>query len=408
MPKTCHFRRGSISFESDLAEQDLTLALAWKNEIKISSSIARLAVIHFSVYTATSFLTETAILKSNSMKERILGNLRTLIATLFSVVLIAGVYMIARGVESPSRVQASTESALLQAIAKKDSDGDGLSDWEEALYGTNPHIVDTFKLGTTDGEAVARGLIVPISVADIPTPSSSNFLDGLPPAPAEGTLTAAFAKTFFTLFVKAKQASGGADLSESEMDDVASQALNSLGTALEVAPDFKLAKDITVSGSGADALKAFAVSAEAVLMSKGTNSTKSELLYLKDVVENNDIEALPRMSSIAKTYRDSASGLAAISVPTELVGDHLAIINAMMRISEIITDFSRANDDPLATILALKQYPQAVLTLGNAFIHIGTIYATSGISLPAGAPGASFVNLISDVAAKQKAATKNP
>ena len=105
-------------------------------------------------------------------------------------------------------------------------------------------------------------------------------------------------------------------------------------------------------------------------------------------------------------YRDSASGLAAISVPVELVVDDLAIINAMMRISEITADFSHVNDDPLTTVLALKQYPAAVLALGNAFIHIGTIYATAGISLSQGIPGASFVNLVSDTMAIQQANKK--
>ena len=343
------------------------------------------------------------------MKDIILAHWRTLTATLFSVALIVGVYIIARGVESPPTALASTESALLQAIATKDSDGDGLSDWEEALYGTSPSIVDTSNLGMTDGEAVARGLIVPISIADIsPAPSSPASADsgGLPPAPREGTLTAAFAKTFFALFVKAKQASGGADLSESEMNDVASQALSSLGTALGIAPDFKSAKDITVSGSGADALKEFAVNAEAILLKNTSMATTSEINYLKRVVEDGDATALPYISAIAKVYRDSAIGLAVLPVPAELAGDHLALINAMMRMSQISADFAKVNDDPLTTILALKQYPQAVLNLGNTFIHIGSVYKTAGISLPGGSPGASFVNLILNVAANQKSAKK--
>ncbi len=341
------------------------------------------------------------------MKERIIGNWRALSATFFSVVLIAGVYIVVRGVESPSTALASAESALLQAIATKDSDGDGLSDWEESLYGTSPIIVDTSRLGMTDGEAVAHGLIVPLAIADIPTTASVDTdSDGLPPAPAEGTLTAAFAKTFFALFVKAKEASGGADLSEGEMQQVADEALSSISTFMDIAPDFKSAKDLTVSGSGSDALKAFAINAEAILLNNKTVATTSEIHYLKRVVENGDVTALPYISAIAKVYRDSAVGLAVLPVPTELVEDHLAIMNAMMRISGITTDFTRVNDDPLATILALKQYPQAVLDLGNAFIHIGMIYKTAGVSFPESSPGASFVNLIIDVAASQQAAKK--
>ncbi len=337
------------------------------------------------------------------MRENILEHWRILTATLFSVVLIGGVYVLGRGIESPSRAQASAETALLQAIATKDADGDGLPDWEEVLYGTSPSTTDTFHLGMTDGEAVARGLIVPKAIADIPVAGSETSPSG---APSEGTITAAFAKTFFTLYLAAKQASGGADLSESDMSNVANQALQSLSTSLAAAPDFKSAKDLTVQGAGAEALKEFAVRAEAVLLRKSSNATKSEILYLQDAVEKNDTEALLYISSIAKAYRESAVGLAVLPVPAELVGDDLALVNALMRISQIADDFTKVNDDPLATILALQQYPQAVLALGNAFIHVGTIYKTANISLPAGAPGATFVNLMQNIAASQQAAKK--
>src|ERR1035437_7373016 len=120
-------------------------------------------------------------------------------ATLFSVVIVVGAYFLARGIESPPVVQASTETALLQAIASKDSDSDGLPDWEESRYGTDPHVADTFHLGMTDGESVAKGLIVPKAIADIPvatsTPTANNNIDyataGLTP-PTEGTPADAF------------------------------------------------------------------------------------------------------------------------------------------------------------------------------------------------------------------------
>src|SRR3990167_6408014 len=133
---------------------------------------------------------------------QILQNWRILVSASLSIVLIVGAFLLARSVESPNSARASTESALLQAIAVRDSDGDGLPDWEEALYGTSPSITDSFNLGMTDGEAVARGLVVPKAIADIPVATSSPIsynAEGLPLTPAEGTLTAAFAKSFFTI-----------------------------------------------------------------------------------------------------------------------------------------------------------------------------------------------------------------
>ncbi|MEK7515601.1 MAG: thrombospondin type 3 repeat-containing protein, partial [Patescibacteria group bacterium] len=267
---------------------------------------------------------------------QILQNWRILGAAFLSVSFIVGAFLLARSVESPNFAQASPESALLKAIATKDSDGDGLTDWEEALYGTSPNITDTFNLGMTDSEAVTKGLIVPKAIADISLATSSVAsmpADGsLPPPPGEGTLTDTFAKSFFTLYISAKQANGGTDLSEADMQNIASEAISSLSSAVIMAPDFKSAKDLKISGSGADTLKEFAVNAEAVLLKNTSTALKSELLYLIDAVENNDTDALAHIASIAKAYRDSAAGLAALSIPAELAESHLALINAMMRV----------------------------------------------------------------------------
>jgi len=340
---------------------------------------------------------------------QILQNWRVLVATLFAVVIIVGSFMLARTAPTPL-AQASAETALLQAIATKDSDNDDLPDWEEMLYGTDPNTTDTFELGMTDGAAVARGLVVPKAIADISvatTTDSSLVVDpSLPPAPAKGTLTASFAENFFTLYLAAKEARGDADLSEADMQTIASQALESLSSAIVAAPDYKVAKDMTVSGSGADALKAFAASAEAVLLKNTSTAAKSEIYYLQAAVEEGDASALAHITSIAKAYRDSAAGLAVLPAPRELAAAHLLLVNALMRTSQIADDFTRANADPLATMLALKQYPQAVLNLSDAFLQIGTIYRDAGITLPKNALGASFVNLIADVVESQQAAEK--
>ncbi|MCX6786379.1 MAG: thrombospondin type 3 repeat-containing protein [Candidatus Kaiserbacteria bacterium] len=338
---------------------------------------------------------------------RILEHWRVPAATLFSVALIIGAFVLARGITSPPVAEASAETALLKAIATKDSDNDGLPNWEEALYGTNPNNADSLHLGMTDGEAVTKGLIVPKAIADIKVATSSPDTSAivgssLPPAPADDTLTAAFAKNFITLYLSAKSANGGKELSESDISAISNEALNSFSSAIAAAPDFKTVEDLTVSGSGTDTLKAFAVSAEAVLLKNTSNATTSEINYLTSAVQNNDATTLPHIASIAKAYRNSAAGLAVLPVPKELATADLALINAMMRIGEITTDFTRVNDDPLATILALNQYPQAVLALRNAFINIGEIYANAGISLTKDTPGASLVNLISDMTAKQK------
>ena len=313
---------------------------------------------------------------------------------LFSAALVVGAYVLARGVSSPSVAQASTETALLQAIATRDSNDDGLPDWEKALYGIpiNATTTDYFHLGMTDGEAVAKGLVVPRAVADVPIATSTSAIG----APAEGTLTDTFAKNFFTLYVTAKEANGGDDLTDDQINALADQAMNQLLQTVTSPTDFKTMTDLNVSGTGTDALRTFAIAAEDVFKKDMGSATTSELQSLQDAVLNGDATAFSQLAAASQIYRNYAVDLAALPVPQELAADDLALINALMLRSEVDNDFTQMNTDPLTAIVALQQFSQTESSFGNAFTDIAVIYASAGIVLSNGTPGASFVNVIAN------------
>lgn len=350
------------------------------------------------------------------MRGKFIRNWRVPTATLFSIALIVGAYMLARGIGDPPVAQAFTETALLQAIATKDSNGDGLPDWEKPLYGipVNSTTTDYFHLGMTDGEAVAKGLIVPKAIANIPiatsTPVAGTGIDyakyGLT-APTEGTLTDTFARDFFTLYLSAKQANGGVDLTTSQENALAGQALVQLSQQVSLTADFKNATDLTVSGTGTAALKNFAVAAGAVVKENAISTTMSGIGYFQSAVENDSTSALAHLVALSDAYRKLAIGIAALQVPQELASVDLVIINSIMRLSAIYADFARVNTDPLTAILALQQYPSTELTVENAFTTLSSIYAIANIVLPAGTPGASFVNSIASMTARQQASAGN-
>ncbi|MHB8710242.1 MAG: hypothetical protein ACYC6X_01655 [Minisyncoccota bacterium] len=338
---------------------------------------------------------------------------RVYAASLVSVALISGAYVLAKNISPTPKVEASTETALLQAIATKDSNGDGLPDWQKSLYGIplNSTTTDYFHLGMTDGEAVVKGLIVPRAIADIPTAPAATSTSPTASAidyaaiglstPTEGTLTDAFAKNFFTLYLSAKQANGGIDLTADQTNALAGQAMTQLAQSVTATADFKNAADITISGTGPDALRNFAIAAEAVMKKNVSTATTTELTYLQYAIEGGDTAALSRLASIAKVYRDTAVGIAALPVPLELMTADLSLINAMMRTGEIVGDFSHVNTDPLTAMLALQQYPQVAQSFAQSFTSIGSVYANAGMVLPAGTPGASFVNVMADISARQ-------
>ncbi|MFA6278622.1 MAG: thrombospondin type 3 repeat-containing protein [Candidatus Paceibacterota bacterium] len=320
---------------------------------------------------------------------RILENWRVPAAGLFAVVLIIGAYIFARGIGSPPAAEASAETALLKAIAAKDSDNDGLPDWEEVLYGTDPHNPDSNHLGMTDGDAVAKGLIVPKAIANMPTATSTLAADS-------STRTEAFAKDFFTLYLAAKQSNGGVDLSTDQTNALADQAINQLLLTSTQASSAKSMSDLKVSGTGPDALRAFAIVAEAVFKKNMDTTITNEMQALQDAVQNNDTDALSQLTSAAQIYRNYAAGLAALTVPQELAADNLMLINAMLLRSEVDDNFASVNTDPLAAMLAIQQFGQTESDFWNAFSNIGATYASAGVTLPTGTPGASFVNVIAN------------
>lgn len=324
-------------------------------------------------------------------------NWRVPAALVIAAALVVGAYVLGSQTASTPVAEASTETALLQTIATRDSNGDGLPDWEKALYGipVDSTTTDYFHLGMTDGEAVARGLIVPKAIADVPLATSTGVVTTSPDAPApaaSGSLTDTFAKNFFTAYLAMKQANGDAALTQAQMSTLEQQTLNNLSVSIVPAPDFKTMSDLTVSGSGSTALETFAVAAENVMRVHTVQLPKSELQYLQDALDGNTT-AIGHISQIAKAYRDIATGFAALSMPKEVASDMLALINSMARIGEVATDFTRFKTDPIASMLALEQYPTAVRTMAHAFQDISAVYATAGVTLAPGTPGGSFIHI---------------
>jgi hypothetical protein len=337
---------------------------------------------------------------------RILLHWRILSATLFSLVLVAGSAFVAYDAKSPRSAQASAESDLLKAIASKDTDADGLPDWEESLYGADPNRIDSFNLGMPDGQAVAQGLVVPKAVANYEintapnTTKNSDIDPSLPPPPQEGTLTAAFAQNLYATYRTVREAKG-ADLSSAELSAVTQEALKVFSASIQPSPDFKTLKDMVISGSGAEALRAYAMDIEAILKKNTATASKTELEYLQEVVGTGNEEGYVALASLAKGYRESAMGISQLPLPSDLAKEMLGFINALARLGEITTDFAEVRTDPLSTMLALEQYSGTMLALARSLVELSAVYREGGVVFSNTEAGGAFVNMIVNLEKKQ-------
>jgi hypothetical protein len=313
------------------------------------------------------------------------------IAIAFAVIVIAGAWWASK----PSATDiANAESAqeLLKAYSTKDTDGDGLPDWEESLYGTDPSEADTDGDGVNDAEAVKRGL-VKLALTPPPLPAGDTDLAaGIPGATAASTtLTDQFARAFFSNYLQGRSSQVPSE------DELATFVQNAaLGLAeTQARPDAYAASDLRISGSGKDALAQYAVAAEAAFSAYNQKLPYGELTYFSDATQKGSAEALQNVRRISDSYAATADALAKLTVPTEAATAHLALVNSLARLSDTIGNMAAVQADPMRGMLGLAEYQGDAAALAGALAKMKAVFDEDGVMPASGTPGSVFYRLIS-------------
>jgi hypothetical protein len=287
-----------------------------------------------------------------------------------------------------NKANAESTHDLLVSYAAKDSDNDGLPDWEEALYGTDPTNPHSVNANVTDGDAVSQGLVKPKFASATSTPISASAIPGVSAAPT--TVTDQFARALFSQYLSQHTS---VTPTPDEIATFVEQGVSDLSNQ-QTAPDAFNAGQVHVVGTGSDALVSYAAQAESTMAKNTVSSDKNEIEYFGDVVEKNDLTALPKIKKIGAAYTTLAKAYIAIPVPKEAAVPHLAVANAMARIGGDITDMSTMTEDPLRAYLGLAKYEKDVPALQSALAALQGVYVSEGVTIPQGTSGAFFIGLL--------------
>jgi len=304
-----------------------------------------------------------------------------------AMILVLGAY-IASGRHVPVlTVSAESSEEILREYAAKDSDSDGLPDWQESLYGTDPENPNSVRADMTDSQAVAQGLATPRYAGqsiEITTGGEPISVPGNLPAP--NSLTEQFSRLFFENYISTR--GSAVPSAEASQNFVTSAVTELVASSAEV--NAFTADDINVSGSGAGALRAYIAVAETTILSQNPGHEAGTVALFQDAVQKDDKEALRAVKEIGEALTTAANNLARISVPSEAASAHLAFVNAMARLAGSTLDLAAIDADPLRAMLGLGQYEKNLQEYGIAYKALYQVFANAGVVINAGEPGYEF------------------
>lgn len=239
----------------------------------------------------------------------------------------------------------------IKELALKDTDGDGVTDWEESLWGTDFTKIETTP-GIKDGDAINKLKL---------EKQGQNSSQGLSTLNEENlTETDKFAREFFTTIAVLNQ-SGEVD--QNTVDKLSEELTNRITNT----PQRKIytEKDIVVNST--ETVTSFKKYSDAItgIYAKNKMSYTVYDVLQKFIIdeENVNVEALEELNPIIQKTENIINGMLKLSTPTSLARTHLDLINSLEKLKENITDIKLYDTDVILSLSAIGQYENNASTL---------------------------------------------
>lgn len=231
--------------------------------------------------------------------------------------------------------------------ANLDSDGDGLKDWQEQIFGTDPNNSDTDGDGILDGDeslgeaGLAAGVEVDAGQAIVEDGGSKTFSQKFVEDAATGYLALRSAgldddSIFKVLLTKFQ-------------DDYADNKL--------LADDYRREEVITIADDP-DEIRQYANRVAEIFKSNFKDFSKSEAQLFSEIAESEhpDIGALEQFGDYEAAYTKAASNLKALRTPVSYAVFHAGLVNNFQNLAIINSVFKGAASDPLRLAFYLGFY----------------------------------------------------
>lgn len=246
----------------------------------------------------------------------------------------------------------ASNTIILQDLINRDTDGDGVLDWEESLWGTDPTKKDTDDDGILDGVEIAR--LKSESVAS--KESNSTEEENL-------TKTDEFSRELFSTIATLNQAG---EIDQATIDklgsSLAEQIQNATPRKVFMSSDIKIIN----SNTNTDFLNYNSSLNQIYARYPMKTGAVAILQEFVNGDESTSSDTLSKLSPIIEQTGKIINELLKTSVPSELTQLHLDFINGLERVMENLSDLQLFDNDPIVAMGAISKYEENVATLDSA------------------------------------------
>ena len=230
-------------------------------------------------------------------------------------------------------------------LVKKDTDLDGIPDWEESLYGTDINKKDTNEDGVLDSEEIAQKRILKEG-------NDENL-----------TETDKFSRELLATVAALNQVG---EVDQDTVDKISTSLIekiqNPVVRKIYLLSDIKIIED-----NSYQAVKKYRDNLLKIYEKYPDKKNVTDIL--KDFIndgENTNIQALNDLDPILKNIQGIINERIKMNTPSSLAELHLSVINGMERLLENLTDLKSFDTDPVIAMGAINQYENNLNSLQSS------------------------------------------
>jgi len=227
-----------------------------------------------------------------------------------------------------------------------DTDRDGVPDWQERLFGTDPTKKETTP-GIPDSVAIGKLRAAQTTGTDTGTDTSNQDNSNL-------TETDKFSRDLFATVSATTQ--NGQSMDASTIDNISSSLADKIQNPavrkVFLLSDIKITKDNSVG-----AVQKYKNGLVKIYTNNPTKNNVADVIkeFVGDGTNPNE-EALQKLDPVIKQLEEIINERVKLQVPDQLAPQHLDVINALERVVENLADIKLYSTDPVVTIGAMSVY----------------------------------------------------